>query len=86
MSPPKSLRLSDETWLNVKAGGLVVAAVALCTATVWVYQTKTDASQALAELRELRGKLEPVIDQHKLMWHDYEKATAGRSAPGLVGP
>lgn len=86
MSPPKPLRISEDTWLNLKAGGLFALAVGLCTATVWIYQTKNDAAQALAEIREWRSKMEPVVDQHKIMWHEFEKATAGRSAPVLVGP
>jgi hypothetical protein len=82
----KPARLSDDAWVNIKVGFLISAAVALCTATVWLYQIRIDSAQALAELREFRGKMEPIIEQHRRLWWDYELRTASHQAPGVPGP
>lgn len=79
-------RVSEDTWLNIKAGALVAGAVALVTATVWLYQIKLNSEQALAKVEELHADLAPIIEQHRRLWWDYENRTAQRGGMGQVGP
>lgn len=82
----RAARISEDTQVLVKIGSLLSCAGALILATIFVWQIKSNSEQALAEQRAFREELKPIIEQHRRLWWDYELRTAGRVAPGQVGP
>lgn len=72
----KPITLTPETKIVVQLGGLAVAAGFLIWLGITGYKIQANGEEALRRL----DRLEPIIEQHKRLWWEYEGRTTSRGA------